>query len=157
MPSLTFLPPLGVTCVGSYGMLAFLSSLLGKTVISEKCSMIGQQWLVSKIRMMIIMALSRNQMDLLYFLRFSMPHLSSTPINNVSVSTVVSNHLITPYLLFPNVDETYTLKSGFPASHWCDWWCELKALGINDLGNQIRPMENKRGTSKRGTLPIFCL
>ena len=68
---------------------------------------------------MIIMSLSRNHMDLMQFLRFSMPHFYSPLSNSLSALTVAANLLVTPYLFFLNVGETHTLKSGFLGSHWC--------------------------------------
>ena len=114
--------PLAITCQELYGILASLGPPGVRTVICKHCGMVGKQRLASKIRMtiamMIIMSLSRNQMDLMHFLRFLMPHFYSPPTNNFSALTLASNLLVTPCLFFLNMGKTHILKSGFLGSHW---------------------------------------
>ena len=79
---------LAITCVGSDGVLSYLGSPLKEGLWHGTIwegSMTGKQGQVSKvwrvIIMMIMLALSENQMELRHLLRFSMPHLSSIFIN----------------------------------------------------------------------------
>lgn len=99
--------------------------------------------------MMIRTALSQNQSDLIHFLRFPMPYLSSTLINNFSAQLFICS-------FWEWVKPTpQGLKPDFLSSPWHGWCHELKAWRVKALWDQIWLMADRKGAFRKCVLSIF--